>query len=472
LADKSIRATSATIDAMSSDWAMVDALMVGTAAMRVGGKAWLPQWPKESDDAYRDRLGTAVLHPVFKRTVLVNASRPFSRPVTAGDNTPAAVEEWMKDIDLQGTAFSAFALQIMTACLAKGLHGVLVDYPTVPHIKTQADEKAAGARPYWVHYPAGSILGWQTEKAAKGLRLTQIRLLEYVEVPNGDYLTKSIEQVRLLTPGAWAIYRQSEKDRNIWDEVDGGSTSLDFIPFKFFYGVRKAFGIGISPVADLAYQNVEHWQSASDQQTILHVARVPILFVKCLGDATLTVGAGSALVSENEEGDAKYVEHTGKAIEAGAESMRALEDRMRATGAELISLDAGYATATEVSSDSDASKSLLQQVCENFEESAQQCFVYMLDWVKEKGEPSIELYKDFGIAMSGDPATLGSAVTAGTVSNQTHFEELQRRDVVSADRTWEEEVTRLNTETTQAANDAATAAALLAKATPNTEDQT
>lgn len=467
MADKSIRATSATIDAMAADWSMVDALMDGTSAMRAGGKTWLPKWPKESDEAYKERLGTAVLHPVFKRTVLVNASRPFSRSVTVGDNTPPKIVEWMQDIDLHGTAFSAFALQIMTACLSKGIHGVLVDYPKAPEVRTQADEKAVGARPYWVHYPATSILGWQTEKAPKGLRLTQLRLLESIEVSNGEYLTKAMEQVRLLTPGAWAIYRKNEKNPEIWDEIESGFTTLDFIPFKFFYGIRKDFGVGISPVSDLAYQNVEHWQSASDQQTILHVARVPILFVKCIGDdASLTVGAGSALQSSEKDGDAKYVEHSGKAIEAGAKSLEALEDRMRATGAELISLDAGFATATEVSSDSEASKSLLQQVCENFEESAQQCFIYMTDWVKEKGESAIELYKDFGIAASGDPTTLGSAVSAGTVSNQTHFEELQRRDVVSADRTWEEEKTRLTGENQQAAAQAASAAAVMAAAAP------
>lgn len=452
---------------MSTDWAMIDALMIGTSAMRAGGKTWLPKWPKESDEAYKERLHTAVLHPVFKRTVLVNSSRPFSRPVTVGDNTPPNIVEWMKDIDLQGTAFGAFALQIMTACLSKGLHGILVDYPKAPEVRTQADEKAAGARPYWVHYPANSILGWKTEKAAKGLQLTQLRLLEFVEVPNGQFLTKSIEQVRVLTPGSWAVYRKNDKDPEIWDEFEHGVTTLDYVPFKFFYGTRKGFGIGNSPLLDLAYQNIEHWQSASDQQTILHVARVPILFVKCLGDeTTLVVGAGTSIVSDQEHGDAKYVEHSGKAIQAGKESIEALEDRMRAGGAELISLDAGFATATEVSSDSEASKSLLQQVCENFEESAQQCMVYMADWVKEKGEPAVELYKDFGIAATGDPATLSGAVGTGTLSKQTHFEELQRRDVVASDRTWEDEQSRLGTDAAQATKDAAAHAAALAAAAP------
>jgi hypothetical protein len=51
----------------------------------------------------------------------------------------------------------------------------------------------------------------------------------------------------------------------------------DYIPFVPLYGTRLAFMMGISPLRDVAYLNVKHWQSQSDQDTILHVARVPIL---------------------------------------------------------------------------------------------------------------------------------------------------------------------------------------------------
>lgn len=467
MADKSIRATSAIIDSMSADWPMIDALMDGTVAMRAAAKAYLPQFPQESDEGYKSRLSTAVLHPVFKRTVLVNASRPFSRPITMGEKTPPKVLEWTDDIDLQGTPFPAFSVQVMAACLSKGLLGVLVEYPKAGGIRTQAEEKAVGARPYCVQYPANSILGWRTSKISGGLQLSQLRLLEYADVEDGAYGIKSVEQVRLLEPGKWSTYQEDEKNKEIWNLIDEGFTSLDFIPFVFFYGTRKGFGIGGSPLQDLAYQNVEHWQSASDQQTILHVARVPILFAKCFGeDGVLTVGPGSCATSPNEKSELEYVEHTGAAIEAGKESLTALEERMRSTGAELISLKPGFATATEVSSDGEATKSLLQQICENFEESAQMCLDYMAAWVKESGTAEVELYKDFGIATSTDPTTLSSAVSAGTLSKQTHFEELQRRDVVSTDKTWEDEKVRLNSDAQQSSDDAAAAAAKLAKATP------
>lgn len=451
---------------MSTDWAMIDALMDGTNAMRLAGKAFLPQFPQESDDGYKARVSTAVLHPVFKRTVLVNASRPFSRPMTMGEKTPPQVIEWSDDIDLQGTPFPAFAVQAMAACLSKGLFGVLVEYPKAQGIRTQEQEKAAGARPYCVQYPANSILGWRTAKAEAGLQLSQLRLLEYADVDDGDFGTKSVEQVRLLEPGKWSTWREDPKNKDIWLLHEEGATTIQFVPFVFFYGTRKGFGIGASPLRDLAYQNVEHWQSASDQQTILHVARVPVLFAKCFGaDGVLTVGPGSVATSGSEKAELKYVEHTGAAIEAGKDSLTALEERMRSTGAELISLKPGFATATEVSSDGEATKSLLQQICENFEESAEQCLNYMAAWVKLDETAEVELYKDFGVATSTDPQALSGAKTAGAISAQTHFEELQRRDVLSPDRTWEDEQKRIATDTKRATKNAADAAKATAKAT-------
>ncbi|MGR5448171.1 DUF4055 domain-containing protein, partial [Vibrio jasicida] len=83
---------------------------------------------------------------------------------------------------------------------------------------------------------------------------------------------------------------------------------------------------GVPPLAELAYMNVEHWQSKSDQQTILHVARVPILFAKMLGDNKITVGGAAVVKCEDENGDLKYVEHGGAAIEAGRLSLLDLED--------------------------------------------------------------------------------------------------------------------------------------------------
>lgn len=425
---------------------MLSALMGGTSAMRAAGKALLPQWPGEDAENYKARLSTATLHPVFRRTVLVNAARPFSKsPVIMADGIP---EEWLHDVDRQGSTLPAFANSLLIDALAFGLCGVLVDYPPAVGVRTRADEIAAKVRPYFVKYTQDSILGWKVE----GIILSQLRLLEAVEVDDGEWATKTVEQVRVLTPGKWETYRQNAADPNQWDLFESGVTTLNEIPFAFFYGARIAFGHGHSPLLDMAFQNVEHYQSASDQRTILHVARVPILVAIGFGEQDITIGASSAVMSENADASLTYTEHTGAAIASGRQSLLDLEDRMRATGAELISIRQAQTTATQINSEGESAKSTLQQIVEVFEESLEACIKFMGDWIGNTIDVEVTLFKNFAGMPDADPQSLSTAEQAGVISKQTMFEEMQRRDVLSSDRTWKDEQTRMSAQPGQASN--------------------
>jgi len=418
---------------------MVHALIGGTAAMRAAGKALLPQWPQEDDDSYKTRLSVATLYPVFRRTVEVNAARPFSRPATV--TAKGIPEEWLCDVDLQGSNINAFANSMLYEGLAYGMGGILVDYPPVANIKTKEQEKAVGARPYFVKYSGTHILGWRIERS----KLTQLRLLENVEIEDGQWSTEIIEQVRVLEPGKWQTYRLNEKSKE-WDLFDEGPTTLDCIPWVFVYGLKIAFGHGHTPLKDLAYLNVEHYQSSSDQQTILHVARVPILFGKGFGDSQITIGASHAVMADDKDADLSYVEHQGTSIESGRQSLLDLEERMRATGAELISQKPVQTTATQVNSEGESAKSLLQQIVENLEESICQAICFMGQWAKKPVEPTVEFFKSFTSLPPHDKDMISNAKKAGVISGQTMFEELQRRDVISLDRNWNDEKTRLQSE--------------------------
>ena len=49
-------AKSATVANMRAGNAVIAALLGGTNAMRTAGKAYLPQWPQESEESYKLRL--------------------------------------------------------------------------------------------------------------------------------------------------------------------------------------------------------------------------------------------------------------------------------------------------------------------------------------------------------------------------------------------------------------------------------
>src|SRR6185312_1575391 len=306
---------------------------------------------------------------------------------------------------------------------------------------------------YLAHYPCASILGWRAQKSADGMHLTQLRLKEKITEADGQFGEKIVDQVRVLTPGTWQTWRQQKVNNGIgleWALFESGTTSIDVIPFVFFYGLREAFGIGKGPLQELAYMNVEHWQSSSDQQSILHVARVPILFAKKLGaDAKIVVGAASATFSEDENAELEYVEHSGEAIGAGAQSIKDLEDRMRQIGAELLVERQGDVTATEVNSEDEDNRSTMQKIVEEFEDSLESCFKLMALWTGDKtSEPEVEIFKDFNTQdLSGKTGDLlMQAVEKKIASKKTAREQLKRADVLPHDLDEDEEDKRLEAE--------------------------
>jgi hypothetical protein len=439
--EKTVRSESESISAMGTQWPMILALLSGTSAMRKGGTKYLPKWPNEEENSYAARLATATLYPAFSRTVEVMASKPFSKPVAIDEGTPPRIVEWLDDVDLSGRNLHAFAADVMLDCISYGLSGVLVDYPQASQVRTRADEMVTGVRPYFAHYKPQSILGWKSTKRNGMEVLTQVRLLESVEEEDGPFGTKQVEQVRVLEPGLWFVYRKLGDDWIVYEE---GTTTLTEIPFVFFYGIRKSFGIGVAPLLELAFQNVEHWQSLSDQQTILHVARVPILVTVGADNTSITVGASSA-VGLPVGADMRFVEHSGQAIEAGRKSLLDLEERMRQTGAELLVLKPGDITATQVTSENEANRCTLQKIVEVFEDCLDQCLQYMADWVGETEGGSVSLFTDFGAATLGEASAelLLKANQSGKLSDETMFDEWKRRGIISPENEWNDEQERI-----------------------------
>ena len=409
--EKTVCTPSDAVNSMAADWPMLRALMGGTRAMREAGRLYLPPFPQEGDKAYQARLDTAVLHPVYSRTCKVMAAKPFSEPVGM-DGFSAQTLQWLRDCDRSGTNWQAFAMQTALNAIAYGLDCVQVEFSGNGQARTRAEEKRAGARPYLVRWPAWTVLGWKTNPQTGAL--AQIRLLESLAQPDGEFHEKNTEQVRVLEPGSWSVYRKNAD--GVWVLDESGGTSLDVIPVVLFYGAREAMGIGRPLMPDLAYQNVEHWQSRSDQQTILHVARVPILFAKGFGAGDeIIIGASQATQSTSADADLRYVEHSGAAIAAGKQDIDDLEERMRKTGAEVLTIPLAQKTATQASIEADASKSLLQAFAENLEDSLSEV---MTLWCRYVGEQpgTVEIRKQFAEADAQQPQTPNTPPTGAAAT--------------------------------------------------------
>lgn len=443
---------------MAEERGMIATLMAGTGAMRVAAKKHLPKAPAESEEAYEYRKAVSTLYNGLRRTVEVMAGKPFAEPIELGEDMPAKLVEWSDDVDLQGRDLDAFAHAVFCQALADGLSHILVDYPQTAEGATLADKAATGARPYLVHIRHDQILGWRSQRIAGVETLQQLRIMESVSEPSGQWGMKSVDQVRVLTPDAWTTYRKNDRDE--WVEFASGVVTLGAIALATVYTGRSAYMQAKPPLLDLAWLNVEHWQSASDQSNILHVARVPILFASGIDDGNLVIGANAVVSNQNPQAKLQYVEHGGKAIEAGRESLKDLEERMSLMGAQLLVKKPGARTATEKAIDSADADCALKQMVRGLENSIEQALQFMADW-ESITDPvaDVELTGEIGGIEEMDLNALLKAKELSILDAETVFNELQRRGLINDETTWADVEARIK------ANAAAEQAAAMAQAT-------
>ncbi len=271
-------------------------------------------------------------------------------------------------------------------------------------------------------------------------------------------LSKAVDQVRVLEPGTWATYRQRTvkvgKTAVIeWYLYDQGTNTFKTIPLVTFYTNRTGFMTAESPLIDIADLNIQHWQVSSDMYSILHTASVPILTLIGIegneeGSAPVTVGAKSALKLP-QGATAHFTEHSGKAVASGRQSLQDLEEQMRLLGAEMLVKKPGQATATQATLDTSQQRSELQSLTSIFEDTMDQVIQVMGAWSNMTGDTGdLDFYKDF--LLTADDAVqqslLFSMATVGLLSQQSFYEEMQRRDVLDTDRDWEAEQERIKSQ--------------------------
>lgn len=425
-----------------------NALMGGTAAMRAAKQVYLPQEMAESDGAYKNRLNRSILFNKFEDTVSTLTGLVFQKPV-ALHAVPPDVEEWAKNIDLTGRDLSTFSRDVLRESgMVDGIGFILVDFQRRPEdVTTMAQEKAAGLRPYLIHVKADNLIGWKSEKVGGVMTLTQIRIKECVEVPDGEFDTKDEEQIRVLEPGTVRLYRNP--DGKGWAVFDEWTTSLDFIPLVAFYGKRDDFMEGCPPLSNLAWLNLEHWQVSSDYRNINHVVCVPILFGAGLSSESTKLEIGASRMATGPEGSTlAFVEHSGQGLAGIERQLANLETKMERFSGEMVATGVAK-TATESGIDESNAHSKLQTIALGLQAALDQALGFMCKWVSiDLGEGHTEVNTDFDESDLA-PQTLlalNDARSKGLISQEVYSYNLKRGEMFPKDWTVEDEQNALDAE--------------------------
>jgi hypothetical protein len=360
-----------------------------------------------------------------------------------------------EDFDRQGNNLQVWAKSFFTQALSHGLCHALAEYPNIKpsgdteQLVTMADAQAVKARPYAIMIRPQQVIGWRVSNDGGEHVLTQFRYMESVEEEDGLFGIKCINQIRVLIPGAWMTFREKADDKGMktWTLYEEGKTSLSHIALTTLYTDRTGFMTAKPPLLELAYLNAKHWQSQSDQDNILHVARVPMLAISGIDDDTWELKVGTASATKlPTNGKMEWVEHTGASIEAGRTSLSDLEDQMRVAGAKLLQKDKqAVKTATQAEDEAAQELSPLQTMASGLEDALDQILQHFaeLSGLPEGGHVQVHGNFDIDFAPETTLPLLLNMASQGRLSDETLFSEMQRRNVVSSDIKWDEEKAKI-----------------------------
>ncbi len=404
-------------------------LVDGTEAMRMAGKDYLPQHPAESEKAWESRVRGTFLLPAYRDAIDLACGLIFRREIEEGDGVPTDAEEWLDNIDLCGLGVTQFAEGVLRDAF-NGVSYIVADYPRVPVGSTLEQERSIGARPYLVHVKCGQVLGWRTQMVNGHATITQFRYLECATEPDGMFGSKSVDRIRVLEPGMVSVYvRTADQKDWILDAEASGVVSLKEVPVIPVYTGRTGFMTGVPPMLDLAWKNVEHWQSASDQRNILHVARVPLLATIGVDSGDLVIGPQNILALPLG-GDAKWVEHSGKAIEAGRQDLQDLESQMQRMAGKI--LDSGIAkTATQSDSESTQAMSKIQAWAQGTQAGMNAAWAMAGKWIgQDLGTLAVNCDVDVSKPDAQLLTEIRNAVVANLLSKETYLKILNNAEVL------------------------------------------
>lgn len=421
---------------MAEYWKLIDDLLGGTTAMRAARELWLPKEEGESEEQYANRLARSILFAAFEEAASELTNKPFTRPVTV-QGLPADLSYLMNDVDTMGTSLGTFIRDVFCDLIVYGKSHILVDFSRANDLPgdTKADEKAAGVRVIFARISPEDLIGWRKQKNDNVVSLNQIRF-KYTEVePSGTYGDQAVEYIRVWNRDTIEDHQKNEKG----DWVSKGSFQHSFngIPLVTIYANKIGYLIAKPTLMNLAWLNLLHWQSSSEQRRILSMARFAILFGKGFTrkevDEGITIGPLKGIFTTGDNAQMEYVEHTGAGIGEGWKDLQDLEQKMAQMGHRPYVQNIPDETATGKKVNENRNISQIQMWIRATERGILEAIGLACQWrrIPLPSDCRVNIYSDFQVNLYGDTDKefLLKCKEEEVLPTKVVIEELQRRGI-------------------------------------------
>lgn len=426
---------------LSAPWAMIRAILAGGKAVKASGETYLPKFPAESPDEYKRRKESAPWRPEFEDCVRSISAKPFTDEVTLAGKPSEEMKAIAEDIDGRGNNLHVFARDMFEGGVAMGAHGILVDFPTMNPNATKAQEKAAGARPYWVSVDADEIIALRTERRGAREVVTHLRLRETATVING-FEEKTEDKIRVIEPGLWQVWHQVKNVAGVveWAIEAEGVLTLDKVPFVFFATAERVGPQYVRPpLLDLAEMQIELYRFMSGEEQIYTMAGSPMLTANGMaapdGGDPVETGPGRVLYAPGAEGISTswaYIQPEAQNLTAISAKSESIAADMRRLGMQPMLPKTGNVTATASGVEAAKSHAAVGTWANALKDAIEQAFVLTAEWIKSAEVVEVNVHTDFAVGQFGDAELthLREMRKGGDLSQRTLWDESSRRGVL------------------------------------------
>ena len=443
--DSPFTRTRAVMD-MVKGWEIMKAVTNGTEYLRDNSEAFLPLEPREDYTAYLSRVNRAVFSPYTQRLIRAATGLIMRKPITLiGDSYWTDV--FAKDVDGCGSDLDEYARRVLICSLTYGQSHILVDYPAPTGALSLAEERAQNRRPYWIEIDPTNIYGWRLDREVNYGSLIQVRIAEKAVVPSGEFGEQVFDQVRVIEPGKFSIYRkvspkkdlinlqdssyagnfdgpENEKD---YELVDSGEFSLGEVPLVSVYSGKTDTLTSKPPLLDIAYLNLAHFQRQADLIHSLHVASQPMLVLEGWDDQTKDMSISVNYAMATQPGNkVYYVEPASSAFEAQTNEIQELQLQMATLGISTLSQQKFVAESADARRlDRVDTNSMLSMVSLELEQKLQKVFNLSANYLGIE-PPEVKISRDFDIER-----LIGQDITALTsLFDQKVIDREEFRDIL------------------------------------------
>lgn len=415
-------------------WQVMRVVLEGNHYLRGVAHEYINKLPNETDECYQRRLSSALFSPYVARIVDAAIGLILRKPIVLEGGNEAYWEEWAKDVDRQGTDLNEFARKILRSSIGYGHCGILVDFPKAEGIRTLADERQARLAPYLHVVEPFEIIGWRQDPRESAGELQQVRIREVLTEASGEFGEEVIQQIRVLEPGRYRVFRKDKSGK--WTQVEQGQTSLSEIPLAVTYSDKDSTLVSTPPLLDVGYLNLAHYRLQSQHLNALQVAGFPLLVLKGWDDQQqeLHVDVSKALAMP-PDGSVEYVEPANAAFDAYQKELEELATQMSNLGISILAEQKRVAeSGLSKQLDRADTNSLLATISMDLEQTLQRALGMAGEYAGQE-PPRVGLPRDFDVkAMDGgEIGAVNQLFTSGLLDQETALRLLKQGELIPDD---------------------------------------